>query len=108
MASECCDVIDFSIFMKFWNILKRNYSDTKHNDKDAKVYFHCFEKVKKEDFSKAITKVLKYSSYFPRIDEIQRFLSYGENLFNYTPITDEDQKILDFDWINYKESGGEK
>lgn len=95
-TSECCDVIDISIFMKYWKILKKNYSDTKHDDADAKLYFHCFKNIKKVDFSRAITNVLKYSQYFPRIDEIQRYLPTDENFFHIASA----EEISDYDWIN--------
>lgn len=106
MASSCCVVIDFSTFYNCWKFLKKNYSDKMHNDADAKFYFACFKDVKKDDFLQAIKEVLKYCSYFPRVDEIQRYLP-GEFLKvrKSRPELDTEtlakiQAISDFDWLD--------
>lgn len=67
-------MLRLDIFNTYWNILKNNYKDTQHNDKEYKIYYSIFKEYENDDFIKAIKMVLKYQSFFPRIDEIVKYL----------------------------------
>lgn len=82
MESEKECVLRLDVFNTYWNILKRNYFDTQHTEKDFKLYYSIFREYEEKDFIKAIKLVLKYAHYFPRIDEIVQFL----------PVIDEEVK----------------
>ncbi len=69
---ECALRLD--IFNTYWNILKSNYQDTRHTEFDFKYYWSIFREYQEKDFIKAIKLVLKYQPYFPRIDEIVKYL----------------------------------
>lgn len=69
---ECALRLD--IFNTYWNILKSNYQDTRHTEFDFKYYWSIFREYQEKDFIKAIKLVLKYQPYFPRVDEIVKYL----------------------------------
>ena len=104
---ECGDTLRLEIFNKYWNILKSNYKDTQHTDFDYKYYYSIFREYQEEDFIKAVKMVLKYQQYFPRIDEIVKYLPMIDDVKNekvpkwfdedYEPIetTEEERKELD-------------
>lgn len=71
---ECGNTLRLEIFNTYWNILKRNYKDTLHNEIDFKYYYSIFKEYEEKDFINAVKMVLKYQSYFPRIDEIVKYL----------------------------------
>lgn len=81
----CC--LRLSIFKKYWNILKRNYQDKTHNDEDLKMYFSILKDYQEQDVINAIKEVLKKQPYFPRVDEIVKYLPTQEepNWFNQNP-----------------------
>ena len=68
----CC--LRLSIFKTYWNILKRNYQDKTHNDEDLKMYFSILRDYQEQDVINAIKEVLKNQPYFPRVDEIFKYL----------------------------------
>lgn len=72
---ECGISLRLDIFNTYWNILKRNYKDTQHDEKDFKIYYSIFKEYEEKDFINAVKMVLKYQQYFPRIDEIVKYLS---------------------------------
>lgn len=78
----CC--LRLSIFKKYWNILKKNYQDKTHNDEDLKMYFSILRDYQEQDVISAIKEVLKQQPYFPRVDEIVKYLPTQEepNWFN--------------------------
>lgn len=71
---ECGIKLRFNIFNTYWNILKRNYQDTQHTEEDLKIYYSIFREYDEDSFIKAIKMVLKYQPYFPRINEIVKYL----------------------------------
>ncbi|MDO5003781.1 MAG: hypothetical protein Q4E39_06120 [bacterium] len=71
---ECGVKLRLDIFNTYWNILKRNYQDTQHTEEDYKIYYSIFREYEEKDFIKAVKLVLKYQSFFPRINEIVKFL----------------------------------
>lgn len=112
----CC--LRLSIFKKYWNILKRNYQDKTHNDEDLKMYFSILRDYQEQDVINAIKEVLKKQPYFPRVDEIVKYLPtqqeqeepgwFYQNLENNLPTKEEQeemQNILDElmeEWYGYK------
>ena len=102
----CC--LRLSIFKTYWNILKKNYQDKTHNDEDLKMYFSILRDYQEHDVINAIKEVLKHQAYFPRVDEIVKYLStqqeqtepnwFYQNLENNIPTQqerEEMQNILD-------------
>ncbi len=79
--------IDINLFSKYWNILKKNYQDKTHNEDDFKIYYSILKDYDKAVFIEGIKQVLKFQSYFPRIDEIVRYLP-------------EKSEFKDFKWID--------
>lgn len=71
---ECGVALRLNIFNIYWNIMKKNYKDTQHTEHDFKIYYSIFKEYQEQDFIYAIKMVLKYQSYFPRIDEIVKYL----------------------------------
>lgn len=71
---ECGIKLRLNTFNTYWNILKRNYQDTQHTDEDYKIYYSIFREYEEKEFIRAIKLVLKYQSFFPRINEIVKFL----------------------------------
>lgn len=67
-------MLRLDIFDTYWKIMKSNYQDTRHTEFDYKYYWSIFREYKEEDFIKAIKLVLKFQSYFPRVDEIVKYL----------------------------------
>ncbi len=98
------NLVSRDIFKKYWNILKRNYSDKTHNASDFNLYFSIFKDYEEEKFIYAIKQVLINNSYFPRIDEIAKYLSnddepkwlkdFAKNI-EVQKLSKEDQKELD-------------
>ena len=86
-------------FTEYWNILKKNYQDKTHNTDDLKIYYSCFKDYSKEEFKGAIKNCLLYQCYFPRIDEIAKYLpKKPEKIFeekDVEPLTEEDKKVID-------------
>jgi len=76
---ECGVKLRLSTFNTYWQILKRNYKDTQHDDIDFKVYYSILKDYREKDFINATKMVLKYQQFFPRIDEIVKYLP-DENL----------------------------
>lgn len=72
--NEKCVLLRLDIFNTYWNILKRNYKDTQHDETDFKVYYSIFKEYEEKDFVNAVKMVLKYQPYFPRVDEIVKYL----------------------------------
>lgn len=104
--------LDKNIFKKYWNILKRNYKDKYYTEQDAKYYYAILREYKEEDFIKAIKMVLKYCPYFPRVDEIVKFLPnidgipewFNQELHTQTSESDKEEmkKILkEMERMNY-------
>ncbi len=79
MEEECVR-LRLDVFVKYWSILKSNYKDTQHTEFDFKYYYSIFREYEEKDFINAIKMVLKYQSYFPRIDEIVKYLPQIDNL----------------------------
>ena len=71
-------MLRLDIFNTYWKILKSNYHDTQHTEFDYKYYWSIFREYKEEDFINAIKLVLKFQGYFPRIDEIVKYLPNEE------------------------------
>lgn len=67
-------MLRLDIFDTYWKIMKSNYQDTRHTEFDYKYYWAIFKDYKEEDFIKAIKLVLKFQPYFPRVDEIVKYL----------------------------------
>lgn len=67
-------MLRLEFFNTYWDILKRNYMDKTHNEKDKIDYFSIFRKYEEEDFKRAIEKCLLNQPYFPRVDEIAKYL----------------------------------
>lgn len=76
---KCITRLRLNIFNTYWIILKRNYQDKQHTQEDFKYYYSIFREYEEKDFITAIKMVLKYQSYFPRIDEIVKYLPQLEN-----------------------------
>lgn len=66
--------MDIKEFTKYWNIMKRNYQDKTHTTDDLKYYYSILRNYTQQDLKNAFEKVLKFQSYFPRIDEIVKYL----------------------------------
>lgn len=64
--------------------MKKNYQDKTHNDEDLKMYFSILRAYQEQDVISAIKEVLKKQPYFPRVDEIVKYLPIQEepNWFN--------------------------
>lgn len=85
--------MDIKEFTKYWNIMKRNYQDKTHTTDDLKYYYSILRNYTQQDLKNAFEKVLKFQSYFPRIDEIVKYLPGNKEEDTPTwmskPITDE-------------------
>lgn len=102
---ECGIKLRFNIFNTYWNILKRNYQDTQHTEEDLKIYYSIFREYDEESFIKAIKMVLKYQPYFPRINEIVKYLpnidesheptKWFNKTINNTELTEEEKTDLE-------------
>ena len=77
---EKCVRLRLDIFSKYWNILKSNYKDAQHTEFDFKYYYSIFREYEEKDFINAIKMVLKYQSFFPRVDEIVKYLPRIDDL----------------------------
>lgn len=86
--------LDITIFTKYWQVLKKNYQDKTHDKNDFKLYYSILREYSEKDFIQAIKMVLKYNSYFPRIDEIVKYLPKMKK--------DEIQDDSLPDWMNQK------
>lgn len=73
-------MLRLDIFDTYWKIMKSNYQDTRHTEFDYKYYWAIFKDYNEEDFIKAIKLVLKFQPYFPRVDEIVKYLPEIEEL----------------------------
>ena len=69
-----CIYIDKDIFIKYWNILKKEYQDKTHDTQDLKLYYSILKDYKEKDLKQALKEVLKNENYFPRINEIIKYL----------------------------------
>lgn len=76
---ECGNKLRLNIFDTYWNIMKSNYKDTQHNEFEYRYYYSIFRDYDEENFKIAIKMVLKYQQYFPRIDEIVKYLPDIDN-----------------------------
>lgn len=77
--------MNINIFETYWNILKRNYQDKTHTTEDMKLYYAIFKNYSERDIKIAIRECLKYQTYFPRIDELHKYLPQeNENLYKVT------------------------
>lgn len=66
--------MNIEVFTKYWQVLKREYQDKQHNTQDLKLYYSIFKEYPEKEFKQAIKQVLKYENYFPRINEIVKYL----------------------------------
>lgn len=71
---ECGKSLRLNIFNTYWNILKRNYKDTQHDKKDFIIYYSIFKEYEEKDFINAVKMAIKFQPYFPRVDEIVKYL----------------------------------
>lgn len=78
-------------FIKYWDILKKNYQDKTHNKDELYTYYSIFKDYDEEKFKQAIKQVLKYQKYFPRIDEIVQYLPEKEDTPLWFDTTPEDK-----------------
>ena len=81
--------------------MKRNYMDKTHDDEDKKTYYSIFREYDEQEFKNAVKQVLLNQSYFPRIDEISKYLLvevdvpkwFNEKLENEQPTQQEIQEM---------------
>ena len=64
-----------NIFNKYWEILKQDKNDKTHTNKQRDTYFSIFKNVEEEIFVESVKEMLLRCSYFPRIDEMEKFIS---------------------------------
>ena len=66
--------MNIDIFTKYWLLLKKEYQDKQHDNTDLKLYYSILKDYPEKDIKQAIKQVLKYETYFPRINEIIKYL----------------------------------
>lgn len=72
-----------TIFKKYWEILRKNKMDLKHNTtEDFMLYYSIFKDETDEVFIEAIKLILKELSYFPRVDEMNTFINKAKQELN--------------------------
>lgn len=93
--------MDIELFKIYWEFLKKNYQDKTHNNTDLKTYFSILKDYSEEDLKIAIKNCLKYQSYFPRIDEIVKYIPEKKEFFwneeecKIVPLNEEEKQELE-------------